>query len=249
MLNSNWNGKRVCFLGDSITEGVGVKFGERYLDILGNELDIDVHGYGVNGARFRNLMEQAKKMNADFRKNIDAIFLFAGTNDFNGSMPLGNWFNVCEEELILSKNIDNSLSTIQMRKKRSFNMDISTFCGSINSVLSFLKHNYADKQIVLITPLHRSYANFGCDNIQYNELYSNRIGLFIDDYVSMVRQAAYVWSTELIDLYSISGLFPLFDESAHYFANFDTDRLHPGKEGHIRIAKAIKSKMNNIALY
>ena len=149
----------------------------------------------------------------------------------------------------LLKNIDNSPACIQKRKKRSFNMDISTLCVSINSVLSFLKHNYADKKIVLMTPLHRAYATLGRKNIQHNELYSNSIDLFIHDYVLKIREAASFLSTELIDLHSKSGLYPLFDESTHYFANFDTDRLHLGKEGHMRIANAIKSKLVNIAPY
>lgn len=90
-------------MGDSITERVGVRPGDRYFDILGNELGIDVHGYGVNGARFRDLVKQVQRMNNDFGENIDTISVFAGTNDFNSSTPLGNWFNICEEEVVAKK--------------------------------------------------------------------------------------------------------------------------------------------------
>ena len=47
-------------------------------------------------------------------------------------------------------------------------------------------------------------------------------------------------TVELIDLYRNSGLFPLFDGSAQaYFSNVNTDRLHPGNEGHRIIARTI----------
>ncbi len=54
-----------------------------------------------------------------------------------------------------------------------------------------------------------------------------------------VRELAYVWAVPVIDLDSISGLYPLVDEQAHYFRNADTDRLHPNTEGHVRMAWAI----------
>lgn len=164
----------------------------------------------------------------------------------DNTRPVGEWFDISQEEVVTIKNSDGSPKVVQKRKKRTFNTDPETFCGGINVVLSFLKHKYADKQIVLMTPIHRAFATFGNENIQYDEMYSNNIGLFIDDYVEKIREASSVWATEIIDLYSSGGLFPLFDEGAHYFSNAETDRLHPGTDGHRRIADVIKSKLNVI---
>lgn len=246
MLKENEVKKRACFLGDSITYGTGVKEGERYFDLLGTDLKIETHGYGESGARYIDLIRQAQRMYNDFGSDVDIVFVFAGTNNFNSSIPIGKWFDVSQEEVAVVKNADGSPKVVQKRKKRTFNTDPETFCGGINAVLSFLKHKYADKQIVLMTPIHRAFATFGNENIQYDETYSNNIGLFIDDYVEKIREASSIWATEIIDLYSSSGLFPLFDEGAHYFSNVETDRLHPGTDGHMRIADVIKSKLNEI---
>ena len=57
-LKNQWEGKKVCFLGDSITDGVGVQKGERYLDLLDDMIGIKSVGYGVNGASFIGLLSQ-----------------------------------------------------------------------------------------------------------------------------------------------------------------------------------------------
>lgn len=243
-----WKGKRVCFLGDSITEGVGVMPGERYFDILSSKFEFNAYGYGVNGAKFINLMKQAETMHNDFGSDVDVIFVFAGTNNFNGGTPLGSWYDETEENVVSMKNEDGTPAEYQKRRKRSFNLDNETFKGCINTVMSYLKHNYATKQIIMMTPIHRAFAQFSNDNIQYNELYSNKIGLFIDEYVQALREASQIWSAELIDLNRIGGFFPLYDEGKMYFVNKDTDCLHLNAAGHNRLADIIGSKLSNIYL-
>ncbi len=249
MDNNHLKGKTLCFLGDSITFGVGVKAGERYFDILEKEIGFKAYGFGVDGAKYINLYSQAQKMHEMLDKNIDAIFIFAGTNDYNGSTPIGDWYDYSQEEIIRLKNNDGSTAKTETRKLRTFNFDTNTFKGSINTLLSYLKRNYADKQIILMTPLHRAYAEFSENNIQYDEMHSNHAGLFMEDYLEAIHEAAQIWATELIDLHSVSGLFPLYDEHAKYFANSASDRLHPGKEGHRKIAKVLFRKLNNIPIF
>lgn len=243
-MDNYWKGKTICFLGDSITEGVGVVPGERYFEFLSKELGFTACGYGVNGARYVDLYEQALRMKKEFGSNTDAIFIFAGTNDFFLNTPPGEWFNYAEEDVAALKNDDGTPLKIETRKVRQFNFDTDTYKGSINRLMSFLKHNYAEKQIFMLTPLHRAYAEFGPLNIQYSEMYSNSLGIFFDEYVNAIREAAQIWAAELIDMYSISGLYPLYDESAgKYFCHIDTDRLHPNKEGHKKIAEILKRKI------
>jgi lysophospholipase L1-like esterase len=181
----------------------------------------------------------------DHKTEVDAIFLFAGTNDFNGNTPLGDWFIEGEKSVLKDLNSKEK----QKRRFREFNFNTDSFKGSINSVLAFLKEAYYDKQIVLLTPIHRAYATFGEQNVQYDEMYSNAIGNFFDEYVATVKEAANIWSCELIDLNSASGLFPLYDKSADkYFCNIATDRLHPNVAGHKRLADTILSKLGNIRI-
>lgn len=251
---NHWAGKTAAFLGDSITDGVGTAPGTRYLDVLGRMVGLNAHGYGVNGARFAGLYDQAQRMAAELGPDVDAVFLLAGTNDYMGSVPLGEWFSESDAPVVCRTDSDGAPLAQSMRKHRTALMDPSTFRGSINMVLDFLKHRYAQKQIILMTPIHRAYACFGETNIQPDERYANALGLYIDDYTAVVREASRLWATELIDLESASGLFPLYDESAVYFANPDLnqlhpDRLHPGAAGHMRMAQVIAAKLGGIAVF
>ena len=243
---NQWEGKTVCFLGDSITDGVGVGAGERYFDLMDGMIGIKSVGYGVNGAQFINLIDQINRMKKDNVKP-HAIFVFAGTNDYNGSRPLGNWYDISDAEVITRKDAEGNVVSSETRPRRSFSFDRSTFRGCINIVMSELRHSYPRADIVLMTPIHRGFAEFGPDNIQFPEDYPNHLGFYIDDYVSVVKEAAGIWAAELIDLHSVSGLFPCFNESADMFANTVRDRLHPGKKGHERMAEVIARKMVAIA--
>ena len=90
--------KKYCFLGDSITEGVGVQLGERYHDIIAQKKGVQTFCYGVNGAISKDLLCQAKKMQEEIGNDIDGIFIFIGTNDFFTGCPLGDYYKETEEE-------------------------------------------------------------------------------------------------------------------------------------------------------
>ena len=105
--------------------------------------------------------------------------------------------------------------------------------------MSTVRKKFPDKQIILMTTPHRGYACFSETNVQPAENYANNIGCFIDEYVDAVRQCASIWSVPLIDLYGARGLFPLYGEYAPYFANEETDMLHPSDLGHHRLASLI----------
>ena len=90
-----------------------------------------------------------------------------------------------------------------------------------------------------MTPIHRAQACFGNKNVQPEEAFPNKLGLYVDEYVNVIKEAGNVWAVPVIDLNSISGLYPMFDTHAQYFHDEVTDRLHPNAKGHYRMAKAI----------
>lgn len=103
------------------------------------------------------------------------------------------------------------------RRHRHFAMDKNTLKGRINIAMSKLKQMYPTKQIVVMTPVHRAYFASGDKNIQPDEMYENARGLFFDEYVKAIKEAGNVWAVPVIDLNSLSGLFPLYDAGAQMF--------------------------------
>ena len=236
-LQNQWQGKRVAFLGDSITDKGRVGTTKCYWEYLAEMLGIVPLAYGINGHQMGDIIGQAKRLKTDQGRDVDAIVVFAGTNDYNAGIPIGEWYaeGDAETEVGGSQKI--------MRKHRAFLMDDSTFKGRINMLLDYLKTNFPNQQIIFLTPLHRAQARFGDNNVQPEETFGNKNGLYIDDYVQAVKDAANVWAVPVIDLNSLSGLFPLNDSHVQFFANAQTDRLHPNANGHYRMALTLKYQL------
>lgn len=228
-----WKGKKVAFLGDSITDKIHVGTTKNYWQYLQEMLGLTPMVYGINGNQWNGILKQAQKLKTEVGEDVDAIIVFAGTNDYNASIPLGEWYTYAYEETTVKGG------NKEVRKKRMADMNQHTFRGRINEAMDYLKRNFPTKQIILMTPIHRAQAVFSTNNIQPEEAFPNQLGLYIDEYVDTIKEAANVWAVPVIDLNSICGLYPMMDEHAQYFHKEDTDRLHPNALGHYRMALAI----------
>lgn len=235
-LDSQWKGKRVAFLGDSMTDKRRVGTTCVYWEYLAELLGVDPHVYGINGNQWSDIYRQAVKLHNAEGEEIDAILVFAGTNDYMHGVPIGTFFNETVEKT-------NYNGQEVLRKHRTPIMNDTTFCGRINKTMAYLKKNFPEQQIIIMTPIHRSYARFGDNNIQPDEYFSNSQGLYIDAYIDTLKQAALYWAVPLIDLYSLSGLYPMEESHWQYFHNKDTDRLHPNALGDYRLARTIQYQL------
>lgn len=249
MRDSHWKNKTIAFLGDSITEGVGIAPENGFWKCLEKELGCVSLSFGKSGAVFRELLSQADEMHEKCGDELDAVVVFAGTNDYNDGVPMGNWYTEPRDcEVIVG--YDGDKPVYATRKRRDFNTDTSTFRGSINTVIKRIKSYYPTKQIIIMTPLHRAYANFGGNNIQYDELHTDKGGFYLDEYIAVLKETPNVWACDIIDLHAKSGLFPLDNTQAkEYFCSSETDRLHPNVKGHKRIAEAMAVAMMSIPVF
>lgn len=235
-LATPWNGKRVAFLGDSMTDPNNKSTKRHYWWYLQQLTGIEPHVFARSGYQWDGIYKKAEEMNAALGDSIDVIFIWAGTNDYNHNTPIGKFYT--EEQDSVNHN-----GKIEWRKHRRFSMNDSTFTGNINRVLSYLKHNYPDKQVIVMTPIHRGYAKFNDHNVQPDENWSNAQGLYIDEYIKTLKEGAMLWAVPVIDLYSDSGLFPMEENHVGYFHHGDSDLLHPNDNGHYRIARTIQAHL------
>lgn len=231
-MKNQWTGKKAAYLGDSITDAAHVGTTKNYWQFLEEHIGLKPLVYGLNGWQFSGIPEQAAKLRAEHGDDVDAIFVFMGTNDFNAGIPLGNWYEIRTEEV-------NSHGKMMPKPRRYYSKDPATFRGRINIGLAYLKEHFPRQQIILMTPIHRGFATFGGDNVQPEDSFPNDIGLYVEEYIRVLREAADIWSVPLIDLFRESGLLPSCDVYAPYFHLKDTDRLHPNAAGHERLAKVI----------
>lgn len=235
-LNTQWNGKKVAFLGDSITDKCHVGTTKNYWQFLQEWLGIEPLVYGINGDNWAGIKNQAAKLKTEFGDQVDAISIFAGTNDYNGGLPIGEWYELQVE----GTNRNGKFTTLP---RRHLIKTSGTFRGRINSSMEYIKSEFVDQQVFIVTPIHRAFAQFSSDNVQPDESFPNAIGLYVDSYVQVLKEAGNLWSVPVIDLNSISGLYPLVDGHSKYFHDKATDLLHPSADGHYRMAKAMAYQM------
>jgi lysophospholipase L1-like esterase len=251
-IKSQWQGARVAYLGDSITDIRQVTKGvnDTYWLYLESILGTKSFVYGISGHQWSHIPGQTDKLIAEHGQNVDVIMIFVGTNDYNASVPLGEWFSEKVVEVEVSGPRGSKTGILSQRKQRTILMDNNTVRGRINIAMSKLKEAYPTKQIILLTPIHRGDAFLSDRNIQPDELHANGVGEYIDAYVDVVKEAANVWAVPVIDLNSVCGLYPLSKTSEPYWRRPSLendkksgkkriDRLHPNSAGHLRMAKCL----------
>ena len=236
MIQHPWHGKRVAYFGDSITDPRNKAAAHKYWYYLQEWLQISPYVYGVSGRQWNDIPRQTDKCWQEHADSLDAIIIFMGTNDFNNNVPLGQWYQESEQMVEAARGEPKHL---QKRLQRLPDMNKDTFRGRINIALDKLKRLYPTKQIVLLTPIHRAGFYPNENNWQPTEQYANKIGLFISDYIQVVKEAANIWAVPVLDWSATSGLYPLHDEHAQYFNDAATDRLHPNDTGHQRLARTL----------
>ena len=236
-----WKGAKVAFLGDSITDPCHVGCKKNYWNFLIDDLKLDAKVYGVNGDTWKGVPNQVNRIHEAMADDLDAIFIFMGTNDYMGGIPLGEFFELKDEET-------NLWGKMTKMKRRCFNRDLGTFKGRINVALEKVKTEFPDTQIILMTPIHRAFFTCSATNVQPPECFPNATGHYVDEYVEAVKEAGRIWSCPVIDLHGESGLLPMNDSYIKYFSNSKVDRLHPNTAGHRRLADLIEAKLNALPL-
>ena len=231
-----WQGKRVAYFGDSITDPRNNGSKKKYWNFLQEWLDITPYVYGVSGRQWNDIPRQAEQLKNEHGDDFDAILIFIGTNDFNAGIPIGQWWDEKTTEVMAGIHKPKQLET---RRQRTPSMNKNTYCGRINIALDTVKRMFPTKQVVLLTPIHR--ANFFANdkNWQPNESYQNECGEYVDAYVNAVKEAGNIWAVPVIDWNASCGLFPLMNEHLQYFHNSENDQLHPNDAGQQRMARTL----------
>ena len=231
-----WQGKRVAYFGDSITDPRNSGSKKKYWNFLQEWLGITPYVYAVSGRQWNDIPRQAEQLKSEHGDDFDAILIFIGTNDYNAGVPIGEWWDETTTEVMAGIHKPKAMET---RRQRVPAMNKNTYRGRINIALDTVKRMYPTKQIVLLTPIHR--ANFFANdkNWQPNESYQNECGEYVDAYVNSVKEAGNIWAVPVIDWNASCGLFPLQEEQLQYFAKPDVDQLHPNDKGQERMARTL----------
>lgn len=241
-----WQGKRIAYFGDSITDPRNSASKNKYWKLLQGWLGITPYVYAVSGRQWNDIPRQADMLMKEHADSVDAIIILMGTNDYNNGVALGEWYTERDEEVMYGHGSPKQMTP---RKRQYHNMTDSTYKGRINIALSKIKKMYPDKQVVLLTPIHRGGFYRNEKNWQCTEDYTNQCGEYLQPYVDAVKEAADIWAVTVIDMNALCGLFPMIDEHASFFNDAATDRLHPNDKGHKRMAQVLMQQLITVPIF
>lgn len=212
--------KRVCFIGDSITEGVTAAVdaeGDRisYPEYAADALHIGTMlNHGKGGRTFANFGDEEYSIVDNFGNVInnssDIFVVFCGVNDYL-AVTDGKRFG----------DIYNKEST-------------AGYCGAVRAFCKEIVANMPNSDVffVLMYPVDKE-TNAVCTDVQTQPT--------LNDYLEVQRNLAKEYGFQVIDLYSQGFMDCTSQESKDYYLR---DGLHPKDNGNIALGTHIAAELS-----
>lgn len=210
-------GKKLLFLGDSITEGTGVAETENiYLNRLRHMTGAaQALNYGIGGTSLARNKAAGWRTGAFVVRaqtlpeeawDADVAFIFGGTNDYGiGDAAFG-------------------------RADSSNPFEIN---GALNIIANTLREMNANMRIVMISPIRR----------QGEETPNPVTGQPLSEYVALLEQAAERLALPFCDLFHAALFNPEDPEQRRLYL---PDGLHPNDDGHRLLAETLLKQITEI---
>ena len=219
------NGKKINFLGDSITQGVGVSDCDRnrYDNILKRLCSLGcTRNYGVSGTRIACQTGKRPMPNYDGKefytraeimdRDADVVVVFGGTNDYgHGDAPFGTLADTTTD----------------------------TYCGGINHLMGMIKADFPHAKIVFMTPMRRT----GDERVSDTRKEDGDDARALVEYVDTVIEAAKNHGIYALDLYRTMPIDPNDEFQRKLYA---PDGLHPNDLGQHIIAETLREFLLSI---
>ena len=213
---SHWKGKRIGFLGDSITQ-----FAE-YVNSYASLTGCTAVNYGVSATHMAKSSSSDtnafERRYSSMARNLDMVIVFGGTNDFGHTTTAA--FGEFSDGTKSSKY---------------------TFYAGLHRLFKGLKTRYPNIPVVVMLPIHHGTE---IDQKEYIINSDNTItegtnattGKTFREYVNAIREVAAYYSLIVLDAYSYSGLTPMTEIGASN-RKFFRDGLHLNEAGGLRLAR------------
>lgn len=219
------SGKRICILGDSITEK------GKFTTALEWKAGVTIYNRGASGTSMAiSRVDSAMCQRVDYptsntvvdykggmpsADNIDMFIIFGGTNDFllvNSGITFGSIYDTNNK---------------------------NTFCGAVHYIIKRIKQLYPNKPIVILTPMHMQgnadFANaqeFDISDGVYT-LHKNGTNNTLHDYINALKEIGTMYGLPVVDMRNAGFSAIIADENAAYY---DGDGLHPSTLGGEKMA-------------
>ena len=222
----NLKGKIIDFLGDSITEGVGITDQScRFDNLIHDRFGLAAHyNYGVGGSRLAHQSVPSETPRYDLcfcgrayllEKSADLIVVYGGVNDYiHGDAYFGD-----------------------MEDRTP-----ATFCGAVYFLMNFLKANYPDAKTVFMTPAHMHFRGVS-DALVCPRPIKKPDAKPLAAYVEVIKARGKELDIDVLDLFEKLPIDPNNESDREQYT---VDGLHFNEEGHRLLAKVLGDFLETI---
>ena len=215
-------GKIIDFLGDSITEGIGVsdRAANRYDNVMLREYRLAaVHNYGIGGTRIAHQSVPSAEPRYDLcfcgraydiSRSADIVVVFGGINDYiHGDAPVGSMGDTTP----------------------------ATFHGGVYFLMNYLKKEFKDKgkTVVFVSPAHCCFSDI-TDDKPSTRACKKPDAMPVVGYVDVIKETAKQFDIPVLDLYRN---LPLDPNDPGIRQKYTSDGLHFNDAGHHILARTI----------
>ena len=213
---SHWKGKKVGFLGDSITQNA------EYVNSYASLTGCTAMNYGVSATHMarRNSSDTNafERRYSSMPKNLDMVIVFGGTNDFGHT-----------DTAAFGEFSDGTRGATY------------SFYAGLHRLFKGLRERYPNKPVVIMLPIHHGTE---IDQKEYvvnsngtiTEGTNATTGKTFREYVNAIREVAAYYSLIVLDAYSYSGLTPMTEIGSSNRVFF-RDGLHLNAAGGEKLAR------------
>ena len=220
-------GKIINFLGDSITEGIGVENvnKNRYDNVLKRLAKLKaVYNYGISGTRLAHQITPTEEPRKDLcfcgraydmEKSADVVVVYGGVNDyFHGDAPIGS----------------------------AGDRTPATFYGAVWFLMNLIREKHPKATVVFMTPARACYQNIDI-TLPSPRPIKRPDALPLLDYVNIIKERAKEFDIPVLDLYHDLPIDPRNEEEAK---KYTADGLHFNDVGQHVLAKTLKEFLVNL---
>ena len=213
MVQKKLEGKKLVFLGDSITEGYGLSSIEhRYANLIAFDEKAICCNYGISGTRLAYQTVPSEKPSHDLcfidrveelEADADLVIVFGGTNDYGHGDAA---FGVFEDR------------------------DPYTFSGAVHTLVQKLLAKYERSKIVFLLPLHRGTET------QTIVKGGKLTEVTLAQYVQALREVLDFYEISYLNLFEDGKTE---EQIAEWQQQYTIDGLHPNEKGHRMLADLV----------
>lgn len=220
-------GKIIDFLGDSITEGVGVtdRANNRYDNVLKRKCGLAAtYNYGIGGTRLAHQRKPSAKPRHDLcfcgraydlNQEADIIVVYGGINDYiHGDAPFGQIGDTTPE----------------------------TFCGSVYFLMDLIRTQHPGKTVVFMNPARLYYDGMDGSEPSIRPV-KGPDAKPLKSYIAVIQQIAAQFEIPVLDLYKKLGIDPTKPGDKE---KYTVDGLHFNDAGHHILAARLQEFLEDL---